>query len=78
MKRKNKITSADFASAVMRLEYNKERLNEFEHATETLPYIFDLKLTQEEETTLERIQERLCDLVIQDEKLLINYLKQQN
>ena len=78
MKLKNKITSADFASAIMRLEYNKERLCEFEHATEILPYMFDLKLTKEEETTLEGIQERLSDLILQDEKLLINYHKQQN
>jgi len=78
MRRKKKITSADFASAIMRLEYNKERLNEFERATEILPYMSDLNLTQDEQTTLKGIQERLFDIILQDEKLLINYLKQQN
>lgn len=77
MKRKNKITSAEFASAIMRLEYNKERLNEFTQATEMLPYMFDLKLTEKEQTVLEEIQERLTDLIIQDEQLLINYHKQE-
>lgn len=77
MKRKKKITSAEFASAMMRLEYNKERLNEFVQATEMLPYMFDLNLTQKEQTIIEEIQERITDLIIQDETLLINYHKQE-
>lgn len=77
MKLKKKITSAEFASAMMRLEYNKERLNEFIQGTEILSHMSDLNLTEKEQTVLEEIQERLTDLIMQDEQLLINYHKQE-
>ena len=79
MKRKKKITSGDFTSAVLRVEYNRERLQEFEQGTEMLAYyIPDLKLTREEESVLEGIQSRLYNLIKADETIILNYHKQQS
>lgn len=78
MKRKKKITSGDFTRAVLRVEYNRERLQEFEQGTEMLAYMPDLKLTREEESVLEGIQSRLYDLIKADETIILNYHKQQS
>lgn len=78
MKKTKKITSGDFTRAFMRVEYNKERLQEFEYGTEMIPYMPDLKLTTEEKSVLDGIQSRLENLIKADEILILNYHKQQS